>query len=166
MNIFRKAKEHELQEVVEVFKKAIEKMRSQNIFQWDERYPNEEVLRNDIADDELYVLSDDKVIKACVVLNEFQNEEYRNGDWQYSDGKIAVVHRLCIHPDYQGQGIGTTMMRSSEDYLRQQGYQIIRLDFFPANRAALSLYEKQGFTYAGQVTFDDRGYFKLMEKRI
>ncbi len=166
MSKFRKAKEHELQEVVRVFKKAIEKMRGQNIFQWDERYPNEEVLRNDIAEEEIYVLSEDEVIKACVVLNEFQNEEYRNGEWQYSDGKIAVVHRLCIHPDYQGQGVGTTMMRSSEDYLRDQGYQIIRLDSFPANRAALSLYEKLGFTYAGQVTFDDRGYFKLMEKKI
>jgi len=164
--ILRKAKEQELAEIVLIFKKAISKMSTQNIFQWDDKYPDEEILRKDILKGELHVLCEGEVIKACVVLNETQNIEYQTGEWQYSEGKIGVVHRLCIHPDYQGQGNGTILMQLVEAYLREGGYHIIRLDTFAPNRIARSLYEKMGFTYAGEVTFDDRGYFKLMEKKI
>lgn len=57
---------------------------------------------------------------------------------------------IMVHPDYQGQGVGTALMEAVLD-LADRWLMLVRLelDAFPDNAAALHLYEKLGFTREG-----------------
>lgn len=163
--IFRPAGLADYDEVLEVFQSAVGHMRSQNIEQWDEIYPDPNTLLEDIKSGQMYLLGEDGAIFSAVVLNEDQAEEYQTGDWQYEDGRIAVLHRLCVHPGYQKKGIGRETILASEHLLVEMGYTTVRLDTFVENPHAVRLYESMGYSHAGKVVFR-KGEFYLFEKQL
>lgn len=158
----RKCKADELETVMDLIREAVKVMRSRGIEQWDEIYPNAEVINNDISEESLYVY-DDEVIKGIIVLNEYQDKEYKEVNWEFADDKPLVIHRLCIHPGYQSRGIAAAMVRFADEYARLHGYLSVRLDAFPQNERACSLYEKAGYKKVGRVTFR-KGLFYCFEK--
>ncbi|MBH1941885.1 GNAT family N-acetyltransferase [Mobilitalea sibirica] len=162
---FRIAHKNDLEEVISLYNEAIAHMLHSKIYQWDERYPNEEVLTEDIEKNELYVLTEKDKIIACVVINEDQDASYHSANWKYVSDKIAIIHRLCVHPRAQRKGIGKLLMKCSEEWICQQEYEAIRLDTFTNNHIARKLYEGLGYSYVGEVTFR-KGVFLLMEKKI
>lgn len=162
---FRQATGQDLGEVVSLYKKAIALMNENKIYQWDEIYPNEEVLSEDIMKGELYLLIKNKKIISGVVMNEDQDEAYLPAQWKHREGKIAVIHRLCVHPEAQGEGNGKRTMQFIEGLILNSGYSSIRLDTFSDNYVARSLYKQLGYSYVGDVTFR-KGLFFLMEKAL
>jgi ribosomal protein S18 acetylase RimI-like enzyme len=163
--IFRPAGLADYEEVLGIFQSAVAHMRSQNIEQWDEIYPDPNTLLEDIQSRQMYLLAEKETILAAVVLNEDQEEQYQTGDWLYKDGKIAVVHRLCVHPGFQKRGIGREMILAAEQDLTEKGYTVIRLDAFVENPQAVHLYESMGYRHAGKVIFR-KGEFYLFEKQL
>jgi hypothetical protein len=65
--LFRKAGIQDFKEVTALFREAVEHMIRNGILQWDEIYPNEEVLFNDIIKDEMCLLLEDSKLVACLV---------------------------------------------------------------------------------------------------
>jgi ribosomal protein S18 acetylase RimI-like enzyme len=161
----QKAEKEDLKEIVALYKEVITNMIRNNLFQWDDLYPNEELLTEDIELGELYLLRREDQIISCVVLNEEQDEEYLTGNWSFTNGKFIVIHRLCVHPNVQGEGLGKKMVQLAENLARTKGYTIVRLDAFSQNIKARHLYESLGYTYAGEVTFR-KGQFYLLEKEL
>ena len=138
-------------------------MVAEGIYQWDEVYPNEEVLAEDIQNQELYLMTEEETLLACIVINESQDEAYGSASWKYNEGRIAVIHRLCVSSEYQGIGIGRKTMQLAEAMIKKAGYSSIRLDAYSDNPYARKLYERLGYTYVGIVRFR-KGLFYLMEK--
>lgn len=161
----RQANMTEIQTLMEIIKQASEKMEQQGIFQWDEVYPNEEIIREDIRREELYVLSEAEEIFALVVLNEEQDESYSEANWLGEQENIAVIHRLCVNSTYQHRGIGKKVLEAAEHLLKEKGYKGIRLDAFTNNPYALRLYENAGYRRVHEVTFR-KGQFYLYEKGL
>lgn len=159
---FRKADVGDIQSIGEMFERAVEHLRSHDLDQWDEQYPNIETLENDIYCGDMYVLYEGKKIVAAIAINEHQEKEYEQGKWK-DDGKTAVIHRLCVDPKAQGKGIGRRMMDFAERLIDEKGYTSIRLDVFSQNPRAYQLYKKLGYKYTGEVAFC-KGCFYLMEK--
>lgn len=63
-----------------------------------------------------------------------------------SDGFLVVYYpHLLVHPDYQRQGIGQRIMA-----ILKQRYHGFHMHILVADQAAVSFYEKCGFTKAGQ----------------
>ena len=63
-----------------------------------------------------------------------------------SDGHLVVYYpHLLVHPNYQGQGIGSTMMRSL-----QSRYSDFHQQILTADGKAIEFYEQLGFSRAGQ----------------
>ncbi|HEX3039603.1 MAG TPA: GNAT family N-acetyltransferase, partial [Caproiciproducens sp.] len=102
---------------------------------------------------------------AAVVLNEEQDTQYQTGKWKYTNGKIAVIHRLCVKPTEQHKGLGRKMMQLAEQELRRQGYRSVRLDAFTHNPFSCRLYESIGYRRTGEVLFR-KGRFYLYEKTL
>jgi ribosomal protein S18 acetylase RimI-like enzyme len=163
--IFRRASETDADEVAALFQAALRHLRAEGIDQWDELYPDRAILEEDIAKGEMYLLIDEGKLASAVVLNEEQYEEYSTAGWIDRDGRTAVVHRLCVHPDLQGQGVGRETMRRCEELLAEAGYSSARLDAFSENRAALRLYEGLGYCRRGTAVFR-KGAFGLYEKLL
>lgn len=160
---FRQAEPEDIKEVTTLYKNAIQHMIDGEIYQWDEIYPNEEVLAGDIKKKEMYLLTGDEKLLACIVINEDQDEAYAPAPWKYTAGRIAVIHRLCVNYEYQGIGNGRRTMQLAEGIIKASGYSAVRLDAFSDNPFARRLYEKLGYTYVGIVRFR-KGLFYLLEK--
>lgn len=161
-----KANIDDYQEIIDLYKQAIIHMNSQGIYQWDFNcYPTKNDLYDDIINDEMLVLKRNVKIVAAVVLNCEQDESYADVEWKFTNCKVGVVHRLCVSPDFQNQGIGRIIMKLSEDYFLEKEIKSIRLDAFSQNPYALKLYKKLGFEKRGEVEFK-MGIFYFYEKYI
>jgi ribosomal protein S18 acetylase RimI-like enzyme len=66
-------------------------------------------------------------------------------------GRDIRLHTLCIVPEYQGQGLGTGIIRALLDSARTRGCGVV-LAVLKTNRAARSLYERLGFVVTEETT--------------
>ncbi|SNS99006.1 Acetyltransferase (GNAT) family protein [Anaerovirgula multivorans] len=149
--------------IMNIIKDTIADMESKDIHQWDNIYPGFEIINNDISKGHLYVYEDSGIIKGIVVLNEYQDKEYNSLEWKFKSGKQLVIHRLCVSPKYQGQGIARLLMVYAEQHGKELGYKSIRLDVFTDNHRACNFYEKLGYKSVGIVNFR-KGKFYCLEK--
>ncbi len=60
-------------------------------------------------------------------------------------GRIGYLQRIAVHPDSQRRGLGRSLTRSAHNWARRRGAQQLVLNTKPDNRAALTLYESEGF---------------------
>ncbi|MFA9398088.1 MAG: GNAT family N-acetyltransferase [Clostridiaceae bacterium] len=163
--LIRRGRKEEVYDIVKIIKNAVLDMEAQGIYQWDDIYPNEEDINNDIYGNNLFVYIEDNIIKGIVVLNESQDKEYQNIKWKYNEPKNLVIHRLCIDPEYKGRGIATTLIKYAERFSKENGYISIRLDAFTENNNACRLYEKNGYEKRGIISFR-KGEFFCLEKEM
>lgn len=162
-----KASEDQIDAILNLCKECSQNMLNNSLDQWDEVYPNREIFLSDIKNDSLFIAVSDnsKEIIGCVVLNEYQDPEYGEIKWKYNGKRIAVIHRLMVHPEYEGKGIAKSLVRFVEDLARKRRYDSVRLDVFQKNQRAVNFYHKLGYTVSGKVAFR-KGEFWCCEKSI
>lgn len=161
----RKATLKDLNIVFQIFKTAIKVMDSNCILQWDDIYPDKDILNKDIQKEEMFLGEIEGKIVSVFVLNQEYEEEYDNGNWKHVESKFAVIHRLCVNPIFQNKKIGTKTVNKIEEMLRQNGIESIRLDAFSLNPYALKLYKNLGYIKVGKVEWR-KGQFYLFEKLL
>ncbi|MDE6844799.1 MAG: GNAT family N-acetyltransferase [Lachnospiraceae bacterium] len=160
---YRIAAPEDLKEICELFDSAVSTMIQDNIFQWDEMYPTEKDFRKDIDRGQLYVGMIEGRIAVVYVINQKSAEEYINGAWKHAGEPYFVLHRMCVHPVFQNQGIARRTLLHIEEQLAGWGIHVIRLDAFSKNPYALKLYENLGYAKVGYADWR-MGRFYLMEK--
>jgi len=161
-----KATEKHLQSIMSLCKDCSQNMMNNSIDQWDDIYPNREIFLNDITDNSLYLaVSDKQEILACIVLNEHQDPEYGEIRWKYNEDKSAILHRLMVHPKYEGKGIAKELVKYVERLAKENHYRSIRLDVFSKNLRAVSFYKKLGYEVAGEFQLR-KGRFFCCEKLL
>lgn len=160
---YRIAVSEDLKEVCSLFDRAIDTMIQNKIFQWDEIYPAEHDFRQDIDRKQIYVGTADGRIVVVYVINQECDEQYINGNWKYAGEPHYIVHRMCVHPDFQNQGIARRTLLHIEEQLIDRGIHAIRLDAFSENPYALRLYKNLGYAKVGYADWR-KGRFYLMEK--
>lgn len=161
--LFRKALLSDLKECFGVIEAARGYMLQQGIDQWDELYPEISDVEEDIRLNQLRVGVVDNRIVVIYALNEM-GEGYEIGDWEY-DLPYYVVHRLCVHPDYQGKHVARSTLKQIVKEALLAGKEALRLDVFSLNPAALCLYEHFGFKKTGEISYR-KGIFYLMEMKL
>ena len=160
----RPAKANDLNQVLELVKVCIQDMEKHGIYQWDDIYPDPGTLQKDIELSQMWVIEDEGRLCGIMVLNEQESPGYENIPWMYQ-GKVLVVHRLAVHPDYQDRGLATRLMEYAEQWGKENGYDVIRLDAYTENPGAVGLYQKLKYRQAGTVKFR-KGWFYGFEKLL
>ncbi len=56
---------------------------------------------------------------------------------------------ICVAHDWRDSGIGTALMRATQDWARQRGLAKVALGVFPDNHRAIAVYEHVGFVREG-----------------
>lgn len=162
-----KASESHMERILSLCKDCSQNMVNKLIDQWDEVYPNKENFIDDIRNNSLYIAvsNNSEEIIACIVLNEYQDPEYKEIKWKHDREKIAVVHRLMVHPNNEGRGIAQNLVGYIERLAKEKQYDSIRLDVYANNLRAVSFYKKLGYEVTGKVIFR-KGEFFCCEKLI
>lgn len=150
-------------EILDMYKAAVKKMCFAGIDQWDELYPSESILKEDIHKEELVIgIMEGKIVIAYVINTE-SDKKYVNGKWNYPNSKYCILHRLCVNPLYQNMGLASKAMKYLEKDLKKKGFETIRLDSFTENPYAEKLYNKLEYYIVGQAIWR-KGVFHLREK--
>ena len=151
---FRKAKNSEATQIWNILKSAIKRRKVEGSNQWQDGYPNMEVVIKDIDSGEGFVLTEnDNIIGYTAVL--INNEpEYLNieGKWLTNED-FVVFHRVAISEKYLRKGMAKKMMQSIEEYALSNNIKSIKADTNYDNIPMLSLFEKLGYSLCGTVYF-------------
>lgn len=150
--------------VMELIRGVVKAMRKTGIDQWDDVYPAENDITEDLKSGTAFGFFDGEELAAYVVLNGSYWPEYDTVNWTVGTNPL-IVHRLSVKAEKQGQGIAKKVMLFAEEHARNNNYDVIRLDAFPQNQAALRLYDSLGYKKAGDVYFR-KGLFYCYEKEI
>ena len=162
-----KGQKQDLSDILDIISKCIKYMESQGIYQWNKFYPNLNIIENDIKNKDCYVLKDNGKCVAYVAINEEQSPEYSQINWGTEGRKILVIHRLSVHPEFQGKGIAKKILKFIEDFAAENNYLCIRLDAYSGNGKAIKLYENFGYKKVGQFYFPKKDLpFYCYEKNM
>lgn len=151
--MIRKATNKDIDAILEMTKSCTNYMISKGIFQWNKYYPNRTAFENDVKRGELFVIELSDNILGCIVVSTIMDEEYIPIKWMSDNDKNVYIHRLAVHPKYQGQGFAQELMDFAEAYAKEQNFDSVRLDTFSQNRRNQKFYELRGYKRLGNIYF-------------
>lgn len=163
---FRQAEIDDVSEIMKIIKDAQESLRRAGIDQWQNNYPNPEILREDILKGNSYILIKDNNIVTTVVIIFGEEKTYRKiyqGQW-LSELEYAVVHRIAVAKDHKGQGFASIIFKELEKICYERNIKSIRIDTHHDNKAMQRLLKKNGFKYCGIIYLEDESKRWAYEK--
>ena len=72
------------------------------------------------------------------------------------DGRRALIHHMCVHPDYRRMNSASTLVKLAEEALRAEGIQKIIGFVFKDNDAANAFWERQGYTLRTNLNYRNK----------
>ncbi|MFC4722755.1 GNAT family N-acetyltransferase [Geojedonia litorea] len=151
--MIRKATIIDVAAVLEITRACARHMINQNIFQWNEHYPNAAAFETDIKRGELFVLEEKSKVVACIVVSTYMDDIYKPVAWLTPNKNNLYIHRLAVHPDVQGRGYAQQLISFSEEFGRKNKFVSIRLDTFSKNPRNQKFYECRGYQRLEDIYF-------------
>jgi len=133
---------------------AIEQRRLDGSRQWQDGYPNQTSLQDDLDKGYAYVLDHEgaPLLYAAVIFDPEPAYDAIEGAW-LTTGPYLVLHRVAASAQAKGKGIATEFFRMAEELCRERGVPSIKVDTNFDNQPMLRILAKLGYTYCGEVYF-------------
>lgn len=174
---FRKSTFDDVDRILEIIEKAKIELKKLGLNQWQNGYPNREVIENDVKNRISYVLEEisekddksknqsSKKIIGTIVLSPEKEAPYSKieGKWITNDDYIAI-HRLAVDSEIKNKGIATKILEFSEEECIKNKILSIKTDTHENNEPMKRFLEKNGFSYCGVIYLDKEP--DVGEKRI
>lgn len=163
---FRRAVLIDISEIWTILQQAIIRRKKDGSAQWQDGYPNLEILQNDIDSNAGFVLVNADIIIGYTAIFINDEPEYANieGKWLTNENYI-VFHRVAISEQHIGQGFANRLLENIETFALQNKIYSIKADTNFDNLAMLNLFQKFNYTYCGEVYFRGsarRAYEKVL----
>nr|WP_317282520.1 GNAT family N-acetyltransferase [uncultured Sellimonas sp.] len=153
--MIRKTEKKDIQDVMEIIHMAQQKFRELGIDQWQDNYPTEEVILEDIEKEESYVLEEEGRIIATSVISTKEEITYRyikEGQWKTkTNTESLIMHRLASHNAYKRKGAAGALLKFAEEMAEKEGKTSIRIDTHKDNKIMQNWLLKNGFEYCGYI---------------
>ncbi|TAH63093.1 MAG: GNAT family N-acetyltransferase [Gottschalkiaceae bacterium] len=163
---FRKATEADIDSIMEIINQAQTWFKERGINQWQNNYPNPEIIKKDIDNSYGYILLKDNVVVSYVALifdGEITYNSIYNGEW-ISNDKYAVIHRMAVESGYKGQGLASVIFNYVEELCYEKKVHSIKVDTHEDNIPMQKLLYKNGFQYCGIIYLEDKSKRIAFEK--
>ena len=72
------------------------------------------------------------------------------------DGRRAMIHHLCVHPDYRRMGIAARLVAAAEEALKKEGIQKVFGLVFKDNGAGNAFWEQQGYSLRTNLNYRNK----------
>lgn len=151
----RPAEARDLRAILRLIRHARSAIRALGIDQWQDGYPEPEVIEGDILRGAGRVFERDGEIAGYMVPLPGIEPAYAHIDGAWlCDGPYLTVHRMAIDDAWRGSGLSVEMLESAEALARECGAASVRADTHRGNRAMRGLLEKCGYACCGEVAYD------------
>lgn len=146
------ARERDFDRAMDILRSGRDFQRQQGFLQWEDGFPDPDLIHRDIQSGHGYVVTSGGAIAAYLYLGFDGDPAYPaiRGAWQY-DEKYAVIHRIAIAPEFRGLGLASVTFRLVEEFCRDRGVTLIRIDTHEDNKRMQHILAKNGFAYCGLV---------------
>ena len=151
---FRKAIQTDAERIWAILQEAIQKRKEEGSDQWQDGYPNPDVIANDISSGIGFVLIVDDAIVGyiAIAINDEPSYDEIEGTW-LTNGDFVVFHRAAISKDFVGRGLANILFHCIENYALENNIYSVKADTNFDNEPMLYLFEKLDYTYCGEVYF-------------
>lgn len=161
--MIRPALVSDIEDIMNLFEAARLDLRKQGIDQWQNGYPNQDSIIQDIANKRAYVL-DETTIKGYAYIGTYEaSYDVIEGAW-LTHQSYLVMHRVVVDTTLRGQGLAGKLMTYAIERANAKK-QSIRIDTHIDNKAMQALLRKWDFLYCGIITLED-GSKRLAYERI
>ena len=156
MLTYRPARHDDLPDIMRLIHEAQAFMRTLEIDQWQDGYPSEDILRNDIEIGQAFVYADDETGKvASIAIFSLLPEpiyDALDGEWK-TGGPYLTIHRMALDDGHRGGGVAQNMLEKAVEMAKNENLASVRADTHRGNKAMRRFLEKNGFVYCGEVTY-------------
>ncbi|PKB15856.1 GNAT family N-acetyltransferase [Flavobacterium sp. 5] len=161
---FRKATTSEIPAIWNILQQAIARRKEDGSDQWQDGYPNPEVVKKDVDAGQGFVLTEGENIIGYTAVLVNDEPEYAKiiGEWLSND-TFVVFHRVAISENYLGKGLSKKILDFIEEFALSNNIYSVKADTNFDNIAMLKIFEKSGYKYCGKVYFRG-GERKAFEK--
>src|SRR5687768_14427363 len=127
--ILRKATQSDLPVIREIIQYAIEQRRLDGSKQWQDGYPNETSIQQDLDKGYAYVMEEDGTVLlyAAIIFDKEPAYEVIEGKW-LSDEDYVVLHRVAASSLAKGKGIATKLFQMVEGLCIEKQIYSIKVD--------------------------------------
>ena len=165
--IIRKAEISDLENIMLMYRSCVAGMIANGIDQWDESYPNTEVIMEDLIAQTYFVAIENDIIIAGINIDQNQDDTYLALDWKDKKNQFLVVHRLAVKVEFWNDGIGKSLMLFAENLVTEKGLNSIRLDTYSGNPKAMEFYRRLGYIELGAINLKpNKNEYYCFEKII
>lgn len=154
MTTIRLVNMDELSIAMDIIDQAKAYLRAQGIDQWQDGYPDETSIRQDIEARRGYFLLADDAVAGYLCVDFGGEPAYADirGAW-LTAGAYAVVHRLALHPAFRGQGLAGAAFDLAAQLCRARGVSSLRADTDACNQRMQQALRRSGFICCGTIFF-------------
>jgi GNAT superfamily N-acetyltransferase len=151
---FRKATISEAPQIWVILQQAIQRRKEEGSLQWQDGYPNPEVVAQDIKKGVGYVITIEGNIIAysAILINDEPEYARIEGQW-LTNSDFVVFHRVAVAESFLGKGIAKALFAFIEEFTLHNNIYSIKVDTNYDNMAMLTLLKNTGYTYCGEVYF-------------
>lgn len=162
----RKGEKKDIDQILLIIEGAKEALKSMGIDQWQNGYPNREIIEEDIDSREAYILEEDGLVKAYGFLTFDGEESYNNiydGEW-LSQEIYGTIHRIAVKSSEKGRGISHKFLESMEKICIKKEIKSIKIDTHRDNKIMQNMLSKNNYTYCGIIYLEDGSERLAFEK--
>ena len=167
---FLLAKKEDLSCTMRIVADAQAYLAMQHIDQWQNGYPNEKVILNDIQNSESYVVKSDELSIIATAMFSTRNEPtYTSIEGQWitkENAPYGVIHRMAISEKSRGTGIAKFIFNYCEQCLKQNAIKSMRIDTHEGNLGMQALLKKLDYVFCGVIYLENNDKRLAYEKLI
>ena len=163
--LIRKSTEEDLSAIMPIFSEARKTIAALGIDQWQNGYPDEDIIKSDIEKRESYVVEIAGNIVGTFVMilsGEKTYDKIYEGEWKSGNEsrEYLTIHRVAISVASRGSGASFEIIQFAEAFARENGKNAIRIDTHEGNVVMRRMLKKNGFFYCGVI------YLESGESRV
>ena len=145
---------NEVDAIMQVMEDAKKCLAESGSDQWQNGYPNANIIIDDIISGQAYVALEEGDVIAYAAVTRSPESAYDaiyEGKWQGGESEYLVFHRIAVVAANQGQKVAQTFL---EGLIEGFDYLDFRSDTHAENKIMQHIFEKLGFQQVGKVPVD------------
>lgn len=154
---FRNAVKTDIKDIMNIIKQSQAYFKEAEINQWQNNYPNNDTISNDIDKKDCYVLLMNDNIVATIAVSFDGEKTYEciyEGQW-ITNNKYAVIHRLAVDNKHKGLGLSSQIIKNVEQLCLNKSIYSIKVDTHENNLPMQKLLYKNKFKHCGVIYLED-----------
>ena len=153
--VIRRSQYSDMDALRALFDEARGTIAALGIDQWQNGYPNDAVILEDIDRNRSFsVCLDGEVCGtfALIIDGEPTYNEIFDGEWtEPSNDCYFALHRVAVSLKWRGRGMSSAIIEYAENEARQSKKRFLRIDTHKGNVVMRKMLEKHGFAHCGTI---------------